>query len=513
MSTITVRSGGAETKIKTEPGVTLLDVLRSEGFDLAAPCGGLGKCGKCSVALLAPDGRRERVLACRTPAEAAGERVVLVPDAAAGGLIELAGSAAASGGLSGLAAAVDLGTTTLAVRIIDRASGEVLSAAGDWSAQSPFGADVISRIKAASRPGGLERLCGLARNQAAALIEAACRDAGVEPGGIEEILCVGNTTMEHLFAGLSPEGIGRAPYTPASCFTDGGAVRLEAFPDAKLRLAPCVSGYIGGDAVAAIYAAGLAEKPGARLLMDIGTNGELVLARDGRLTACSVACGPAFEGAEIGCGMRAVPGAVSAVRFSAGEFWYSVIGGGSPRGICGTGIVDALAALLESGVMDGTGRLLEPDELPEALRDNVSVNKKGRVSFVFAPGLRLRAAELRKLQLAKAAVRAGAEILMRRAGVRAEDIDEAYLAGGFGTRLDIGSAAKAGLIAPELAGKTRGIGNAALDGAQRALCTPGGFERLAEIQGRCEYVELSGSAEFSEAFVDAMPFYDDEEEA
>ena len=512
MPTITVRCGGREARVGFEPGARLLDVLRSESFDLAAPCGGSGKCGKCAVTLLSPDGTRERVLACRTPAAEVGKRVVLVPDAAAGGVIELGGEGVKAGGLSGLAAAVDLGTTTLAVRVIDRATGETLAAAGDWSAQSGYGADVISRIKAASKPGGLEKLSALAQKQAAQLITEACRDAGAEPGDIGEILCVGNTTMEHLFAGISPEGIGRAPYTPAAHFTDGGAAGLDTFPGARVRLAPCVSGYIGGDTVAALYAAGLDEAGPTRLLMDIGTNGELVLAHEGRLLACSVACGPAFEGAEIDCGMRAVPGAVSRVRYSAGEFWYVVIGGGEPRGICGTGIVDALAALLESGVVDGSGRLLEPEELPEGLRESVSVNKKGNVSFAFAPGLRLRAAEIRKLQLAKAAVRAGTEILMKRAGVAAEDIAEVYLAGGFGTRLDMGSAAAVGLIPPGLAEKTRAVGNAALDGAQRALCTPDGFGRLAAIRERCEYVELSGSAEFSAAFVDAMPFYDDEEE-
>ena len=512
MSTITVRSGGRESEIICSPGSTLLDVLCSEGFDLAAPCGGLGRCGKCAVTLAAPDGTRERVLACRTPAEAAAGRVVLVPDAAAGGVIELSGTAGAAGALSGLAAAVDLGTTTLAVRIIDRATGETLAAAGDWSAQAPYGADVISRIKAASKPGGLERLRGLAAGQAAGLISAACADAGVDPAALEAILCVGNTTMEHLFAGISPEGIGRAPFTPTTYFTDGGSAALPGLPGAETRLAPCVSGYIGGDTVAAAYAAGLDEAPGTRLLLDIGTNGEIVLAHGGRLLACSVACGPAFEGAEIGIGMRSAPGAISAVHFSAGEFWYAVIGGGRPQGICGTGIIDLLAALIESGAVDGTGRLLEPDELPESLRENVSVNRKGNVSFAVAPGLRIRAGEIRKLQLAKAAIRAGVEILLRRAGISAGDIGEACLAGGFGTRIDISSAVKVGLIPPELAEKTRGIGNAALDGAQKALCVPDGFERLLEIRERCEYIELSTSAEFSEAFVDAMPFYEEDDD-
>ena len=256
----------------------------------------------------------------------------------------------------------------------------------------------------------------------------------------------------------------------------------------------------------------MAEKPGVQLLMDIGTNGELVLGGAEGLLACSVACGPAFEGAELECGMRAVPGAISAVRFSAGEFWYVVIGGGAPRGICGTGVVDLLAALLESGVVDGTGRLLDPDELPEGLRGSVTVNKKGHAAFTFAPGLKLRASEIRRLQLARGAVRAGVELLMRRAGAAPEDVAGVSLAGGFGTRLNLASAEKIGLLPQGFAEKTRCVGNAALDGAHRALCTPGGFEKLLELRERCGYIELSGSAEFADAFVDALPFYDDEED-
>lgn len=512
MSTITVRSGGHETKLECDGGATLLDALRLESFDIAAPCGGEGKCGKCAVTLAAADGTNERVLACRTKAEDVGDRVVIVPDAGAIGAIEVSGAGDITGGLEGIAAAVDIGTTTLAVRVVDRASGEALASASAWSAQAPFGADVISRIKNASRPGGLDKLTELARSQVRALILEACRDAAVAPERIGDVLCVGNTTMEHLFAGISPEGIGRAPYTPASYFTDGEALRDPALPGAEIRLAPCVSGYIGGDTVAAAYATGMAEASGVRLLMDIGTNGEIVLARDGKLLACSVACGPAFEGAEISCGMRSVPGAVSAVRFASGEFWYVAIGGGKPQGVCGTGIVDLLAALLESGAMDGSGRLLEPDEAPKELRDNLSVNKKGNVSFAVAPGVKLRAADVRKLQLAKAAVRAGVEVLLRHAGLTPEDVDEVYLAGGFGTRLNLASAAKIGLIPPQLEAKTRAVGNAALDGAHKALCTPDGFKKLLDIRERCEYLELAGSAEFSEAFVDAMAFKDDEED-
>ncbi len=513
MSTVTVRSESGDKKFDCESGITLLDLLSAEGFPIAAPCGGEGKCGKCAVMLVSPDGKRERVNACRMPADEVGERVVIAPDAASGGEIQLEGAAIpGAGALSGYAAALDIGTTTLAVRVIDRASGAVLGSTSAWNAQAPYGADVISRIKHASKPGGLEKLTGTVRNQARELVSVACGDAGVAHQDIAEIICAGNTTMEEIFAGISPESLGRAPYEPETRFTDGGEVRSEAFSNAKIRLVPCVSGYVGGDTVAAVYATGMAEKSGVRLLMDIGTNGELVLGGKDGLICCSVACGPAFEGAEISCGMRAVQGAISMVRLAQGEFWYVVIGGGKPSGICGTGIVDALAEMLKAGVLDGTGRIREPDELPEGLRGTVSVNKRGNVSFTVAPGVKILAADVRKLQLAKAAVRAGVEILMSRAGATPGDIDEVYLAGGFGTKLDIDRAAAIGLIPPELADKTRAVGNAALDGAHRALCVPDGFEELINIRDKCKYIELSGSAEFSDAFVDAMAFYDDEED-
>ena len=164
------------------------------------------------------------------------------------------------------------------------------------------------------------------------------------------------------------------------------------------------------------------------------------------------------------------------------------------------------AGAYAAGVLDGTGRIREPDELPEGLRNTVSVNKRGNVSFTVAPGVKILAADVRKLQLAKAAVRAGVELLMKRAGVTADGIDEVYIAGGFGAKLDIGRAAEIGLIPPELAGKARAVGNAALDGAHRSLCAADGFEKLLDIRNRCEYMELAGSAEFSDAFVDAMAF-------
>lgn len=513
MSTVTVRSESGDKRFDCESGITLLDLLSAEGFPISAPCGGQGKCGKCAVTLVSPDGKRERVNACRILASNIGERVVIAPDPACGGEIQLEGDGAISGlgELNGYTAAVDIGTTTLAVRVIDRATGETLASASAWNSQSTYGADVISRIKYSSKPGGLERLRDTVRSQAGELISIACGDANVAHDEIAEILCAGNTTMEHIFAGISPESIGRSPYTPAAYFTDGGEVRSAAFPNARIRFTPCVSGYIGGDTVAAVYATGMFEKSGIRLLMDIGTNGELVLGGKDGLISCSVACGPAFEGAEISCGMRAVQGAISAVRFAQGEFWYVVIGGGRPKGICGTGAVDALAEMLKAGVLDGTGRIREPDELPEGLRNTVSVNKRGNVSFTVAPGVKILAADVRKLQLAKAAVRAGVELLMKRAGVTADGIDEVYIAGGFGAKLDIGRAAEIGLIPPELAGKARAVGNAALDGAHRSLCAADGFEKLLDIRNRCEYMELAGSAEFSDAFVDAMAFDDEED--
>ena len=239
MSTVTVRSESGDFKLLYEPGVTLLDVLRSESFDIAAPCGGQGKCGKCAVTLVSPDGKRERINACQILASDVGDRVVIAPDSASGGEIQLSGALiSGAGGLRGYAAALDIGTTTLAVRIVDRASGETLASASAWNAQAPYGADVISRIKHASRPEGLDKLTALARNQARELIITACGDAGIAQGEIDEILCCGNTTMEHIFAGISPESLAARHMRPQRTSPAARRFVTRPFPTPPYALRP-----------------------------------------------------------------------------------------------------------------------------------------------------------------------------------------------------------------------------------------------------------------------------------
>ena len=269
MSTIKVRVSGEDREVEYLPGETVLEALRGAGLIADAPCGGLGVCGKCAVTLVTDYGDFERVLACQTHCEDVIGDTIVPPEGGEGGDIMSSGAMGGAGrGLSGYAAAVDLGTTTLAARIIDRSTGEELAHSAAWNGQLPYGADVISRIKYASTPEGLETLERKIRNQVGGLMMDACAVAGIANEEVEAVMLAGNTTMEHIFAGVSPESIGRAPYRPATRFDDGGSGFIEPFPYADISLAPCVSGFVGGDTVAALYAAGEPSRGGVRLLLD-----------------------------------------------------------------------------------------------------------------------------------------------------------------------------------------------------------------------------------------------------
>ena len=474
------------------PGETLLDALRGAGAAVHAPCGGNGTCRQCRVRvtgpLLAADGtvreyREEDVLACRV--RPAGAVRVTLPEAGAD-RVRLDALTLPGGG-EGLGLAADIGTTTVAVYLYDLATGRCIARCGERNAQCAYGADVISRIRFAETPGGLETLTRAVRDQLGAMLRALCPDLS----RLRRAALAGNTVMEHLFAGLSPAGIGRAPFAPLSLFgfERAAAEFLPGLPaDCMLYLCPAVSGYVGGDITAGLLASGAARSAETVLFLDVGTNGEMALGdRDGFL-CCAAAAGPAFEGAEIACGSRAVPGAIFAVDR---DLTVHVIGGCSAETLCGSGLIDAAAALLENGLLDETGRLRGERY---DLTDRVFVT----------------AQDLRQLQLAKAAVRAGIETLLARSGKRYTDVSAVLLAGGFGASMDLRSACAIGLLPPALREKTRHVGNSAGLGA--ALClTDCGREGVRRAAARCRYLELSGARDFDERFVDAM-FFDEWED-
>ena len=507
MSRILAYQGDHCFELESAAVETLLETLRRGGIQLSAPCGGGGKCGKCRVELQ-QDGRRESVLACQYRAE--GDCTVYVP-ALAGGSICTEGqerTLSFTPGRSGLGAAVDIGTTTVAVRLYDLADGSLLGTDSAWNAQAAFGADVISRCQyVMEHEDGLALLRDGIRDQIFSMVGGLIRAASREESGLSELYIAGNTVMEHIFMGLSPVGLAMAPFRAESLFTGGKAQLVRGV---KTWAAPCAAAYVGGDIMAGLLSTGLWQKPGVSLFLDVGTNGEMALGGREGFVCCAVASGPAFEGAGIRCGMASTPGAVSDVRWDGAEPELTVIGGGEAKGLCGSGLIKLLALLLEKGLVDETGWLLPPEEAPAGYEKWLSEDENGNGCFHLCQEVFLSAADVRQLQLAKAAVAAGIQVLLEEAGLTAGEIDRVYLAGGFGTHLDPQAAAAIGMLPEELAGKTVSVGNSALAGAAMALLDGQSRAAMDEIQKQCKYIELSGDSRFNRAFPQHMMFCEED---
>ncbi len=418
-----------------------------------------------------------------------------------------------------LGACFDLGTTTVVGELWDLASGKRLAVASRTNPQREFGADVISRTEhAAASAEGLSRLQKLAAGCLDEILAECLKAAGCLPADVHDLVVAGNTVMQHLLLGVTSEHIAMSPFAPV--FTAGrtapaAELGIAAAPGALLSVMPAVSGYVGGDIVAGLLATRLLEKDGPAagpvLFIDIGTNGEMVLVADGKATGCSTAAGPAFEGARISRGMRAMSGAIEEVRFDGADLVCLTIDGATPRGICGTGLIDAAAALLGAGLMDETGRLLEPEELPAEtpapLRARLRMTEDGAEVLLGASReVPLTARDLRELQLAKAAVRAGAETLLAEAGLAAADLSRVLLAGAFGSYIDPATALAIGLLPDVPVEKVSFGGNTSAAGARLALLDAARSERAAELAREVDYLELSGRSDFQERFAEAMMF-------
>ena len=399
---------------------------------------------------------------------------------------------------------MDIGTTTVAVKLFDLKDGRELGVKSAWNAQAPYGADVITRCQfIMEHEEGLERLSGLIRDQVFRMADELRREEK-----IDEFFLAGNTVMEHIFMGLSPVSIATAPFKPLSLF-DGGEVFAEK--GAALSCSPCVAGYVGGDITAGLLASGLDEKEECSLFLDVGTNGEMALGGMNGFLCCAVASGPAFEGAGISCGMASADGAVSRVRWEEDGPVFQVIGGGEAKGICGSGLLDLLAMLLELELVDETGRLLPPDEAPEGFERWLSEDENGNGVFHLTDRVSLSAADVRQLQLAKAAVAAGIAVLTETAGIRADQIDRLYLAGGFGAYLNVESAVAIGMLPDCLKERTVSLGNSALAGAAMALLSGEKRKQLLKIKEKCQYLELSGNKSFNRLYPEHMMFGGEDE--
>ncbi|MHB8064114.1 MAG: ASKHA domain-containing protein [Ruminiclostridium sp.] len=410
--------------------------------------------------------------------------------------------------------AIDVGTTTLVAYLIDLSTGKRLCVHSLLNPQKIFGADVISRIKhTIDTAAGLEEMHSLIISEINNCIEAMCEEARIARTSIYAITFVGNTTMMHFLLKVPAKYIASAPFIPSiTSMLNLNVMELGIGINAfgMVCILPAVSAYIGADTVAAVLSTEMYEQEEISLLIDIGTNGEIVLGNKDKLFACSSAAGPAFEGANIRNGIGSVKGAISSISLQSG-INFTTIGNASPIGICGTGIVDGVAQMLDVGLIDETGRL--DDEWESAVEEhsclaqNISVID-GIKAFVINGDIAITQKDIRELQNAKAAIAAGINVLVKQSGISFDDIKNVYLAGGFGTYINIDSALKIGLIPSPLKGRIQSVGNAAGQGAIEGLISRDSLSQANIISKKIKYIELSASKDFNDFYIECMMFED-----
>ena len=465
------------------------------------PCGGKGICGKCRVratgALSPLSAEEQRHLTAAEMADGLrlsccvtieGDcRVTVDDDSMMAVVVEGKASAtSASPTFAAYGVAVDIGTTTLAARLYD-AAGILLAQGGCANPQTAFGADVLSRVERAGEGRDLTTPLQTAVND---LICRLCAAAGIPPAAIDGVVLTGNTAMLCFVSGTDPTPLSRAPFGLPRAFggtVTAAAVGLTALPPNRpVYLPPCAAAFIGADALCAALACDVGDSR-TTLLMDMGTNGEMLLAHKGALYACSTAAGPAFEGVGIFCGVPAVEGAIDGVVLVNGGYLPHVIGGGKAVGICGSGLVDAAACLLALEEMDATGAIDGP-------------------AAILCEGVYLTQEDIRALQQAKAAVSAGLQTLLHRAELTADGVEVLCTAGGFGSRLNRHSAAAIGLLPRGLTAHIEPVGNAALDGAAHLLLDASAREKITDLARHIHVVELATDPFFADLFIKNMSF-------
>lgn len=472
--------------VPVEEGATLLQAERKAGLNPNAPCGGKGTCGKCKVTVQAGT----EVLACQTIVDA--DCVVTLPQESAARILTQSQEVVTRpDGTDAYTLAIDIGTTTVVAYLLSGRTGALLAQASTLNPQGQYGADVISRIQYALENGGKEiQSCILSALER--LARQAAGQAGISP---EEITCtaiVGNTAMHHLLLGIDPRPLVTPPYMPE----ERQARVLEAaelLPAAgEARILPNIAGFVGGDTVGCMVATRFDRREELTLLIDIGTNGEMVLGDMRRAIACSTAAGPAFEGAKISCGMRGAEGAVDHVFLKDGVVTCHVIGDKPSIGLCGSGLLDLIAVLLETGTIDEMGHL---EGGSYTLCDNVVLTQK----------------DVREVQLAKAAIRSGIELMAKKLDKDIDSIRRVLLAGAFGNYLSPASACRIGMIPPVLMDRILPIGNAAGEGARLCSLSREEFAYAAKLAEKTEFLELAALPEFQDCYVDCLTFEEDTE--
>ncbi|MBQ3080375.1 MAG: DUF4445 domain-containing protein [Clostridia bacterium] len=486
---VTVNAEGKEAIIKAQDGEILLQALSRAGIEINAPCGGRGVCQKCLVRAEgklikekpSPEGT---CLACKT--RIAGDVKVWIDMKKSEILSSDSDVFTNTDHEKGLALAADIGTTTIAAYLIDLESGKTLGVDTRLNPQRNHGADVISRLSFA-----------LESKENASLLKKEIEDAiyesekilldrfGWRKGEIIRRVLVGNTAMTHLAGGYSVKGIAFAPFTPEYV-----KAHETEFNEKRAILGGCISGYVGSDTISALLSNDLDIKNECALLIDIGTNGEIALVKDGRILTCSCAAGPAFEGAHIACGMGAVEGAVNHVNIRMGKLEYTTIGNKKAIGICGSGLIDIVYALVNKEEISPSGRMTEDYYITE----NVYLSRS----------------DIREVQLAKSAIASGIQILLTEMGIDEDNIEKVYLAGGFGNFISTEAACGIGMLPMGLKERIIPVGNAAGAGARRMAMSERERKRHEEIRMKAEYIELASHPDFSDLFAENLLFEEEE---
>jgi uncharacterized 2Fe-2S/4Fe-4S cluster protein (DUF4445 family) len=489
---------GEVKQIETAEGETLLNTLRDNGFDVYSPCGGNGTCGKCNVFI-----RNEGLVpSCMYHVRESVE--VVLPDKSEAKVlidqhqytVQLPLMPGKSADLSGYphGVAVDIGTTTVVLYLVNLLTGVVSETRAILNPQTKYGSDVITRIHFTTvNENGLNTL-------QSTLIEALNMElakmmhyAGITVNEIVKIVFAGNTTMLHLLLGINPKSLALAPFKAQ--FLDeqilrGEQLNLRCHPKAEIKVLPSVSAFVGADIVAGLASIAPADKFKNYLFMDIGTNGELALVTEKQILCCSTAAGPAFEGARITCGMGAVEGAISA--FSNNLF--TVIGDEKPSGICGSGLIDIVAFLFEKKLINTEGQL--HDDFIVVSEENTGTGKH----------ISLNQNDIREVQLAKSAIFSGVKILLKQAALSFEQLDALFLAGGFGNYINTESAIKIGLLPGEMRDKIIPLGNTSGTGAILALKSIKYDDVIKNLLDKTRHIELAADDEFATEFAMNMFF-------
>lgn len=477
--------------ITSEANQSLWNILNQNGYNIYAPCGGKGTCGKCLVTVTDegpvlsctyyPDKNIEIILPGKEEANILISQTEFLED------LPLNSNKTNHVSANPYGAAIDIGTTTVVIYFIGMLSGQIKKITSFINPQNIFGADVISRINyCQTHENGLKELQQIITRVINTELETFSIHENITRNDFEKVIIVGNTTMLHILLGENPISIAMAPFKPK--FTDkqtrkGDTTGLHINSNARVITLPCISAFVGADILAGLAALKVSLKN--YLFLDIGTNGEIALVKGEKIFTCATAAGPAFEGANISWGMGAVSGAISG--FTDKEN-YQVIGNTYPRGICGSGIVDIVAYLMSNDLIDETG--LMQDTFVIHQENNIQITQK----------------DIREIQLAKSAILSGIKILLKQAGLSYQDIDALFLAGGFGHNINIKSALQIGLLPYELQDKIYPVGNSAGIGALQYLKSDAFKKKTCKIVNNSHYIELSNIDEFTMEFALNMDF-------